>query len=321
MITQTLFRARHYAGDTDLQAVCDLLNLCDAVGKLEDNYSLEDLRIELSSPDFDTERDLRVWHDSEDRLVAFGQMWVPKGGKDLDGYLYWRVHPEARHSGIEENLFSWAQERMLEVGRERGMAAKIRATARDFDAYSRSVVEAHGMEPVRYWFRMARPLDEPVPEAQFPEGYTLRHTSEEDLEAWVECYNQSFIDHWTHHPLTIENHKHWLTDSKYRPDLDLVAIAPDGTIAAFCFCLIDPDSNKRNNRSEGWIDMLGTRRSHRKIGLGTAMLLAGMSKLKAEGIEQAMLGVDAENPSGALRMYEAVGFKTVITSVTYNKDL
>ena len=43
-------------------------------------------------------------------------------------------------------------------------------------------------------------------------------------------FNQTFIDHWNHHPLTVETRKHWLTDPNYKPELDLVAIAPDGTI-------------------------------------------------------------------------------------------
>ena len=141
------------------------------------------------------------------------------------------------------------------------------------------------------------------------------------LERWVDMFNWSFIDHWNHHPLNLENHRHWLASPKYKADRDLVALAPDGTYAAFCFCWIDPDDNARNNRKEGWIDILGTRRGYRKIGLGTAMLLKGMRLLKDEGMDTAVLGVDAENPSGALRLYESVGFANVRTSVTYSKDL
>ena len=67
--------------------------------------------------------------------------------------------------------------------------------------------------------------------------------------------------------------------------------------------------------------MLGTRRGHRKIGLGRAMLLAGLHWLKAQGVDTAVLGVDAENPTGALRLYELVGFVVANTSYSYQKDL
>ena len=322
MTTQILHKPRQYAGDADLQAVCDFLNLCDEVDKLDDNYAPDDLRTEFSSPDIDTDRDLRLWEDEEGRLVGFGQMWIPKEGDNLDGYLYWRIHPDVRGSGIEDSIFDWGSERLREVSRERDMPAKFLSGTRDFHTYGLEVLKAHGMEPVRYWFKMERPLDEPMPEPVLPEGYTLTHMQgEEDVAPWVDCFNQSFIDHWNHHPVTVESHSHWLTDPKYRQDLDLRAVTPDGTVAAFCFCWIDPESNERNNRSEGWIAELGTRRGHRKIGLGTAMLLAGMRKLKAEGMAKAMLGVDAENPSGALRLYESVGFRSVMTSITYSKDL
>ncbi|HUP27316.1 MAG TPA: GNAT family N-acetyltransferase, partial [Chloroflexia bacterium] len=170
--------------------------------------------------------------------------------------------------------------------------------------------------------RMVHPLNEEIPEPKFPEGYTLRHKEgAEEAEKWVECFNQSFIDHWNFFPETVEDHVHWLKSPHYRKELDLVAIAPDGSFAAFCFCGIDPEDNKRNNRKDGWIHILGTRRGHRKIGLGTAMLLSGLRKLKEEGMETGKLGVDAENPTGALQLYEANGFTKATTGVSYFKKL
>jgi ribosomal protein S18 acetylase RimI-like enzyme len=142
-----------------------------------------------------------------------------------------------------------------------------------------------------------------------------------DLEPWVEAFNQSFIDHWNFHPTTVEEHRHRLARPHYNPELDLIAIAPDGTFAAFSLCGIDPEDNAANKRNEGWIHILGTRRGFRKIGLGRAILLESMHKLKAAGIDTAVLGVDAENPTGALRLYESVGFYKVNTGVTYQKDL
>ena len=142
-----------------------------------------------------------------------------------------------------------------------------------------------------------------------------------DVERWVETFNLSFIDHWGFHPLTVERRRHRLTDPNYRPERDLIAVAPDGTFAAFCHCHIDPADNARYERSEGWIGVLGTRRGYRKIGLGRAMLLAGMRLLKAEGMATAVLGVDAENPTGALRLYESVGFYKAESGIAYCKDL
>lgn len=67
--------------------------------------------------------------------------------------------------------------------------------------------------------------------------------------------------------------------------------------------------------------MLGTRRGYRRRGLGRAMLLAGLRVLEQAGMDDAKLGVDAENPSGALRLYESVGFGRIRTWVTHAKEL
>jgi mycothiol synthase len=210
------------------------------------------------------------------------------------------------------------------VAQERGVPGFIqsglRYTTPEYIAYRQGIMDAHGYTPTRYFFDMIRPLTDPIPEPQFPAGYTLTHLpGDDDIPRWVDAFNQSFIDHWDFHPLTEEQARHWLSSTKYIPEGNLIAEAADGTLAAFCLCWIDPDDNARNARSEGWISDLGTRRGHRKIGLGRAMLLAGMHWLKAQGLDTARLGVDAENPSGALRLYESVGFTVRHKTAMYRK--
>ena len=107
----------------------------------------------------------------------------------------------------------------------------------------------------------------------------------------------------------------------YHPEADLIVVAPDGTFAAFCYCAIDPDDNEAHNRKEGWIAVLGTRRGYRKMGLGRAMLLAGMRKIREKGMDTAVLGVDADNPTGALGLYESVGFRKDTTEIAYGKPV
>jgi mycothiol synthase len=184
------------------------------------------------------------------------------------------------------------------------------------------VLTSCGFKADRYFFRMARSLSEPIPEPQFPEGFALRQfPGEQEAAAWVEMFNQSFIDHWNHHDLTVDKFKHKLAKPDYRNDLDLIAVAGDGTFVAFCYCHISQEENDRTGRNEGWIAYLGTRRGFRKIGLGRAMLLAGLHRLKAAGVATAILGVDAENSSGALRLYESAGFHNIRDSISYVKDV
>jgi mycothiol synthase len=92
-------------------------------------------------------------------------------------------------------------------------------------------------------------------------------------------------------------------------------------LQAQCYCYINPESNARTGRNEGNVGILGVRRGFRKIGLGKAMLLSGLNRLKQAGVETARLGVDANNPSGALRLYEFVGFQKVYTSINFVRDI
>ena len=323
MTTQTTFAARPYAGEADLPAIVDLMNL----RALETGYEqsdVEGVRHWISSPSLDPARDLRLWDDADGRLVGFGMLWVPlPGGDVVDGRFNAFTRPEARGQGLESAMIAWGSEQLRAVGRERRLRAQIYMGAPKQDTQERAMLEAHGFTVARYFFVMRRPLDQPIPEPQFPAGFTLRPMSHDraDVEHWVEMYNLSFIDHWGFHPVTLERRLHRMADPQYQPEQDLVGVAPDGTFAGFCVCFIDATDNALRGRKDGWIGVLGTRRGYRKIGLGRAMLLAGLHLLKREGMDTGVLDVDAENPTGALRLYESVGFYVDKTDIAYRKDL
>src|SRR5205814_7787311 len=121
MTTLTLFASRPYAGEADLQAVCDLINACDAVDQFDDNYDVNNLRLELEHPDLDPARDLRVWAGTSGELIGFGRIWRPRepGEEGLDGFINISVLPAARGNGLEDEILRWGEERLGQVGRER----------------------------------------------------------------------------------------------------------------------------------------------------------------------------------------------------------
>jgi mycothiol synthase len=313
---------RPYADESDLEAIAHLINTCEAVDRLDQGTSISELKQEFNEPSLDKARDIRLWEDANGKLIGFAQLWISEPGKVTDGWLWFRVHPDARRGDVEAAAIAWGKVRMREVSVMRGSAVKLRSWARAEDGDRISLLTSSGFKADRYFFRMARELSEPIPEPQFPEGFWMRQfPGEQDAEAWVEMFNQSFIDHWNHHDLTIEKFKYDLAKPDYRNDLNLIAVADDGTFVAFCYCQISAEKCDRTGRNEGWIASLGTRRGFRKIGLGRAMLLAGLHRLKAAGVETAILGVDAENQSGAMRLYESVGFHNIRNSISYVKDV
>jgi mycothiol synthase len=324
LATQISLKHRTFQ-DEDLQAIYDLIGSCEEADKLDQGITLSELHTNVYAPDVDRQRDMRLWEDEQGKLIAFGTVNISEESTerpDTDGRFNFWVMPDARNQGLETEMIEWAAERLAEAGRERGQPVTLYGGSRDFDAYRCGILEKHGFEVVRYFFRMARDLHQPIPEPRFPEGFTLTHTTGiEESRRWTDMFNLSFIDHWNHHPLSYEVAEHYMKAPTYVPERDLIAVAADGTFAAFCYCEVNEEDNQRNNRKDGWIHLLGTRRGYRNIGLGRAMLLAGLLRLKSDGMDRAMLGVDAENLTGALGLYERAGFEKVTTNVVYSKVL
>lgn len=313
---------RSYRGETDLEAIVNLREACEAVDRLEQWTTVSELKHDFNDPSFDKEHNIQLWEDDTGKLIACATLWHPVG-ELTNGYFGFHVHPLAREGTLEREIINWGEERLRELAKEQGVTSvKLRCNSRDDQIDRIAILHENGFSADRYFLTMQRSLEEPLAEPQMPAGFTVRSViGEQDAEAWVEMHNQSFIDHWNHQDLTVEEYKHWHTDPDYRPELDLVAIAPDGTFASHCYCAIYPEDNKRSGRQEGWVGVLGTRRGFRRLGLGKAMLLSGMQKLLAAGMNLAKIGVDYDNPNGARQLYESVGFRKLHTSVSYYKDV
>jgi mycothiol synthase len=293
-----------------------MLNACEAHDQLDENTSVDELRDEFSTPGFDPEHNLRLWQDDDGRLLGFGQLWFHAEAEDPDGFVWYKVHPDARGHELDAQILEWAEARVRTTNQERGTQLKLRAVAHDSEPERIAVLQRAGFEADRYFWRMACPLDGPLAAPLLPEGFMLA-AGPHDPEAWAALFNESFVDHWNHVPKTADEVRHYQQEKLYRPDLDLVALAPDGTPAAFCWGSISSEQGGLN----GQIGLLGTRRGFRKLGLGRAMLLAGMHALRAAGATSARLGVDAASPTGATHLYEAVGFRPTLKRALYGKDL
>jgi mycothiol synthase len=318
----TLSKPIPYRSEADLQAIADLVNACDAVDKFDRGTSPAELKEDYADPDFDLAQDLRLWYDEAGQLIALGEVWRSTPTTKVQAGLSLKVHPRWRYQGFEEAITAWAEARLLETAQGLNLPMELDTGCYDTQADLIALYHRQGYSPVRYFFRMTRDLAGPIAAPVLPEGFTLRTVDvDQEAEAWVEMFNQTFVDHWNHHDLTLREFQYYCSLSHYRADLNLVAVAPDGTLAAFCEGNIHPEDNLRTGRQEAWIGELGTRRGFRRRGLGRAMLLAGLRALQNAGMKIALLGVDADNPSGALGLYQSVGFRQQRRSVVLRKRL
>jgi ribosomal protein S18 acetylase RimI-like enzyme len=154
-----------------------------------------------------------------------------------------------------------------------------------------------------------------MPQASsLPAGIELRpFVLEKHNHAVYEAHEEAFRDHWGHVRGSFEDWNHYIIE---REDLDpsLWFIAWDGDqISGYSLC--------RYRMGSGWVGSLGVRRPWRKRGLGEALLLHSFGEFYKRGTQTIGLAVDAQNPTGATRLYKKAGMQVAAEYVIYEKEL
>jgi len=308
----------------DLPALVELINEADAHDRRERGTSLRELEEEFREPGFAPEENVfLVELEPGEKLVGYGALALRLGG-EADSFFVWGVvHPEFRRRGIGTRLM----ERLLARARERLPETKTKKVyfqaGCEPDEHDRiKLFEKFGLRPVRYFFEMVRDLREPLPEVKLPEGFRLRtFVKGQDERRWLAALNEAFADHWDHRPWPEEEFLYWVNTKWFQPELSLIAETEEGEIAGICHNAIDEEDIARIGRKEGWAEMLAVRRPYRGRGLGKALLAKSLHLLRERGMDYAALGVDSENPTGALRLYEGLGFRVRKRYVRYRREL
>jgi ribosomal protein S18 acetylase RimI-like enzyme len=131
---------------------------------------------------------------------------------------------------------------------------------------------------------------------------------------------EAFQDHWGGFAGDEAFYQEWVHDPSFDPSLYLVAFDGD-EIAGGVENAIYRAENEAFGRSRGWLDSVFTRRPWRRRGLGAALVARSLVRLREAGMTEAMLGVDSDNPTGALGLYERAGFRVHTRSVAYRKPM
>ena len=173
------------------------------------------------------------------------------------------------------------------------------------------ILRTLGYAPVRYYFEMQRPLDDDLPAAVLPIGLALRPPSPQHYRAIWEAGEECFRDQQDHVAPSEESYRVWIATPDLDPSLWLVAWDGD-QVAGAAINVIHEDA-------WGETDDLFVRRPWRKQGLGRALLVGSLHLFKARGLTTAGLGVEAENASGALGLYQSVGFRPYRRVASYRK--
>jgi mycothiol synthase len=310
---------RNYRPD-DLPALVALINEADAADKLERATTLQRLEHEMSFPTIHPETDCFLSWEG-DRLVGYTRLFFRQGAASTI-YCWGVVHPQWRRRGVGRRLLETA------YGRATDYLPNIPEGQVNFDCKSHEVeedrkalFEGFGMKPVRYFVNSVRPLNGSLPPVRLPTGIRLRaFDPERDLKAVWQVDNAAFRDHWGYSESKLEEFEHWIQVPHLRPELWFLAEEEtSGKIVGLGLNLIEPDWIAHTGRQEGYVDTLAVLQEHRRKGLGTALLVKSLHALQKAGMEAAHLHADAENLTGAMRLYERVGFRVRKTIIAYQK--
>jgi ribosomal protein S18 acetylase RimI-like enzyme len=167
---------------------------------------------------------------------------------------------------------------------------------------------------------MLRPLDDPVVPSPMPDGLEIRPVEPAHYRAIWDADTEAFRDHREPADRTEEDYVARFTS----PDLDTSRwqVAWEGDeVAGSVMIWVSPTEIEQTGIRRAWLDHISVRRQWRKRGVATALITAALHVLREGGFEQAALGVDTENPTGALQLYERLGFVRNKTGLGYRKAL
>jgi mycothiol synthase len=183
-----------------------------------------------------------------------------------------------------------------------------------------ALVRRFGFEPVRYFFDMARPSLDDIEEPVMPVGLELRPIRTDQLKQLWDADIEAFMDHWGGFDGSNERFEQWKTDPKFDPSLFVVAWDGD-EIAGAVINEINEAENAAFHRKRGWLHSVFVRRAWRRRGLGRAIVLRSLQVFRDVGMTSAGLGVDADNPTGALGLYTSTGFEVEMRSAAYRRPM
>jgi mycothiol synthase len=252
---------------------------------------------------------IRLWHDDDGKLVAYAIL-----GEDPS--FDFQVLPEHEWCGIETEAIVWAEARLTELRQRNAQqwGGKLVSGARQDNSKRIAFLEQHGFRPGGEFseVNLLRSLDTPVPEAVLPAGCQVRSVAEGDkISNRAEAHRQVWHP-WTVGNVSDDDYATFMRLSGYDRELDVVAVAPDGVIAAYVNGWIDPV-----NRI-GDFGPVGARLAYRRQGLTRLVLLECLRRMQALGMDRVSVSTGVSN-TPALRLYESVGFRIVNQYLEYVK--
>lgn len=285
----------------DVDAMVDLATLCEIAETGEPDPEL----VEWIENGAGADHFHAVGVDDEVGLAAFAYVECFEGHMGLEADV--RVRPGLR---LDTGLPVLAAVRRIAA--EFDATKPVHIFANSTATAQRRWLEGQGGTEIRHFWRMAIELGDTAPdEPATPDGVVVRRARDEeaDLRRIFDVVDTSFAEHFGH--TDGRTYERWIELWRMRGSFDLslwwVAELGGEPVSALLGSIV----RATHGDDTGHVNTLGTLKQARGRGLGTLLLRTSFREFHARGLRRVTLGVDSENGTGAVHLYESVGMRTV----------
>ncbi len=249
----------------------------------------------------------RIWLTRQGDPWAYALMHFPYNNLTLE------ASEACRNDAWEDEVAEWAEAQMRGYYGAEVINQTLDGSCRSEDAHTTLFFQRHGfvkdgMESLSYELALSRMPELPM----LPEGFNLRPLRpESELEEVVALHRAA---HGTDN-FTLEERLAIMGTPEYLAHLDLVAVAPDGTLAGNCICGVSEPGGV-----DGYTDPVVVHPRQQRKGLARTLIQAGLVELYRRGVRLVRFGTSSEN-TAMQHVAEALGFTCVARRSWYSKQI
>jgi mycothiol synthase len=314
---------RRFHGEVDYLLMVAILDACNEADRLEYVNTVDEVASVFAHlTNCDPYRDM-LFAEVNGETVAFSRVWWVEESARCRLYISLGfVHPEWRRKGLGTAMLRYNERalRAIAQGHPEEIPKLFRVWATDTEYVAQALFVRAGYEPVRHYVEMARPIALALPQALLPDGLQVRPVEPDQIRVVWEAMQEARQDHWGYVVPTEQDYERWTQGRLFAPDLWKVAWDGD-QVAGMVLNRLDREQNEKYRRKRGYTQDIFVRRPWRRHGLARSLLVQSIEMFREMGMEETALGVDTQNPHGALRLYESVGYRAVRRHTFFNKSM